>query len=142
MKPIERIAMYLNFKSISPHSFERNINLSNGYYSKQLKNLGSVGSDILIKIYHQFPDLNILWVLTGEGQMILGTASELGESEVRESGSEEFVVRYETESKRLKSLESDLERLNIVIKDKEKIIGLYEFMLNGDNRNALVGNAK
>ena len=142
MKPIERIAMYLNFKSISPHSFERNINLSNGYYSKQLKNLGSVGSDILIKIYHHFPDLNILWVLTGEGQMILGTASEVGESEVRESDSEEFVVRYETESKRMKTLESDLERLNIVIKDKEKIIGLYEFMLNGDNRNALVGHAK
>jgi hypothetical protein len=50
MKPIERISMYLQFRNISPHSFERKIKLSNGYYAKQLRNKGSVGSDILIKI--------------------------------------------------------------------------------------------
>jgi hypothetical protein len=137
MKPIERIAMYLNFKSISPHSFERNINLSNGYYSKQLKNLGSVGSDILIKIYNHFPDLNILWILTGEGQMILENQSDFSESQV-----DEYVVRYETENKKLKSLETDLEKLQIVLKDKEKIIGLYEFMLNGSNHKSTVLDAR
>lgn len=137
MKPIERIAMYLNFKSISPHAFERNINLSNGYYSKQLKNLGSVGSDILIKINNHFPDLNILWILTGEGQMINEEASEATESQV-----DEFVVRYESESKRMKMLEADLEKLSTVLKDKEKIIGLYEFMLNGSNHSSTVFDAK
>ncbi len=137
MKPIERIAMYLNFKSISPHSFERNINLSNGEYSKQLKNLGSVGSDILIKIYNHFPDLNILWILTGEGQMILENQSDFSESQV-----DEYVVRYETENKKLKSLETDLEKLQIVLKDKEKIIGLYEFMLNGSNHKSTVLDAR
>ena len=63
--------MYLQFRAITPHSFERKIHLSNGYFSKQIKHLGSVGSDILVKIHDSYPELNMLWVLTGEGQMIL-----------------------------------------------------------------------
>ena len=70
MKPIERIEIFMHFKKISPHAFEQKIDLSNGYFSKQLKNLGSVGSDILIKIYLAYPELDILWILTGEGQML------------------------------------------------------------------------
>lgn len=137
MKPIERIAAYLHFKSISPHSFERNIHLSNGYYAKQLKNLGSVGSDILIKIHNHFPDLNILWVLTGNGQMLLDDPLVLNTLQA-----EEFTVRYAPEHKKMKTLEADLEKLSILVKDKEKIIGLYEFMLSNNNHGNIVTNAK
>jgi hypothetical protein len=137
MKPIERIAVFLHFKSISPHSFERNIHLSNGYYAKQLKNLGSVGSDILIKIHDHFPDLNILWVLTGEGQMILEDASKVNNAIL-----DDFSFRYESENKKIKSMESDLEKLNTLIKDKEKIIGLYEFMLNTHNHATTIADIR
>lgn len=137
MKPIERIAVFLHFKSISPHSFERNIHLSNGYYAKQLKNLGSVGSDILIKIHDYFPDLNILWVLTGEGQMILEDASKVNNAIL-----DDFSFRYESENKKIKSMESDLEKLNTLIKDKEKIIGLYEFMLNTHNHATTIADIR
>jgi hypothetical protein len=137
MKPIERIAVYLHFKSISPHSFERNIHLSNGYYAKQLKNLGSVGSDILIKIHHHFPDLNILWVLTGSGQMILEDHLKLNSTQA-----DDFTIRYESENKKIKTMESDLEKLNTLIRDKEKIIGLYEFMLNNTNHAGTIADAR
>ena len=137
MKPIERIAVYLHFKSISPHSFERNIHLSNGYYAKQLKNLGSVGSDILIKIHHHFPDLNILWVLTGGGQMILEEHLKLNSTQA-----DDFTIRYESENKKIKTMESDLEKLNTLIRDKEKIIGLYEFMLNNNNHAGTISDAR
>jgi hypothetical protein len=137
MKPIERIAVYLQFKTISPHAFERNIHLSNGYYSKQLKNLGSVGSDILIKIHQHFPDLNILWVLTGDGQMLMEEANKVNSLQV-----DEFAFRYESENKKIKTMESDLEKLNTLIKDKEKIIGLYEFMLNNNNHASTISDAR
>ena len=137
MKPIERIAVYLQFKTISPHAFERNIHLSNGYYSKQLKNLGSVGSDILIKIHQHFPDLNILWVLTGDGQMLIEEANKVNSLQV-----DEFAFRYESENKKIKTMESDLEKLNTLIKDKEKIIGLYEFMLNNNNHASTISDAR
>ena len=130
MKPIERIAMYLQFRTISAHAFEKKIKLSNGYFSKQLKHLGSVGSDILIKIYLAYPELDILWILTGEGQMI---KPETNLSQVVSSNlAEDFTNKYTTENKRLKILENDFDKLQIALKDKEKIIGLYEFMLNGN----------
>jgi hypothetical protein len=130
MKPIERIAIYIHFKKISPHAFEKKIELSNGYFSKQLKHLGSVGSDILIRIHHAYTDIDILWVLTGEGQML---KDEMQHSQqIDDCILEDFTNKYANENKKLKKLESDFDQLQTNLSDKEKIIGLYEFMLNGN----------
>ena len=96
-----------------------------------------MGSDILIKIHNHFPDLNILWVLTGNGQMLLDDPLVLNTLQA-----EEFTVRYAPEHKKMKTLEADLEKLSILVKDKEKIIGLYEFMLSNNNHGNIVSNAK
>jgi hypothetical protein len=130
MKPIERIAIFIHFKKISPHAFEKKIELSNGYFSKQLRHLGSVGSDILIRIYQAYPDLDILWVLTGEGQML---KEEIQHSQqIDNCILEDFTNKYTNENKKLKKLENDFDQLQTSLSDKEKIIGLYEFMLNGN----------
>jgi hypothetical protein len=131
MKPIERIAMYLQFKSITPHAFEKKIKLSNGYFSKQFRNKGSVGSDILIKIHELYKDIDIMWVLTGEGQMLKDLSGLVHNSSP--SQVDEFSYKYETDNKKFKNLEDDLEKLNTVVKDKEKIISLYEFMINNNS---------
>jgi hypothetical protein len=137
MKPIERITIYLQFKSIAPYSFERKIRLSNGYVSKQLKHNGSVGSDILIRICEHYPDLNILWVLSGTGSMILEPDAAAVEPKV-----DEYVMQYEAHNTKLKTLEEDLERMTYRIRDKDKIIGLYEFMLNNKNHASIVGETR
>ena len=131
MKPIERISLYLQFKNISPHSFEKKIGLSNGYFSKQLRNLGSVGSDILIKIDEHYSDLNILWVLNGQGQMI-STNDDLSNTG-QSMQVDEYLNKYEVENKKIKNLEQDVEKLQVVIKDKDKIISLYEVIANKKN---------
>jgi hypothetical protein len=131
MKPIERISLYLQFKNISPHSFEKKIGLSNGYFSKQLRNLGSVGSDILIKIDEYYSDLNILWVLNGQGQMI-STNDDLSNTS-QSMQVDEYLNKYEVENKKIKNLELDVEKLQVVIKDKDKIISLYEVIANNKN---------
>ena len=130
MKPIERIAIFIHFKKITPHAFEQKIELSNGYFSKQLKHLGSVGSDILIRIHQTYTDLDILWVLTGEGQMIKEAGQQ--SQQIDDTILEEFTNKYTNENKKLKKLENDFDKLQTSLSDKEKIIGLYEFMLNGN----------
>ena len=100
MKPIERIQIFMHFKKISPHAFEQKIDLSNGYFSKQLKNLGSVGSDILIKIYLAYPELDILWILTGEGQML--KLAEQESQQIDDIILEDFTNKYTSENKKLK----------------------------------------
>lgn len=140
MKPIERIALFIHFKKISPHAFEQKIDLSNGYFSKQLKHLASVGSDILIKVYHAYPELDILWILTGEGQMLKDEVQK--SQQIDQIILEDFTNKYTSENKKLKKLEYDFDKLQNSLSDKEKIISLYEFMLNGNppitNSNSVV----
>ncbi|MCX6203176.1 MAG: hypothetical protein NTY43_02655 [Bacteroidetes bacterium] len=126
--------MYLQFRSISPHSFEKKIGLSNGYFKKQLRNLGSVGSDILIKIDSMYTELDILWVLTGQRQMITPPSDYLNDTNSMHV--DEFMSKYEAENRKMKTLESDVEKLQVVLKDKDKIISLYEVITSSKINSA------
>ena len=73
-------------------------------------------------------------MLNGQGQMIspLDVYQTLGQT----MQVDEYISKYEAENKKMKNLESDLEKLQIVIKDKDKIISLYEVIAN--NKTGLV----
>jgi hypothetical protein len=71
-KPLDRLFQFIEYIQSNPCAFERSINVSNGYFAKQKKN-GSMGSNILEKIHHQYKMLDIKWILTGEGQMLMHT---------------------------------------------------------------------
>ncbi|MDI9338510.1 MAG: hypothetical protein QM539_08805 [Alphaproteobacteria bacterium] len=86
MKPINRLKIFLDYANISFHSFEKINELSNGYIKKQLLNSGSIGSNIIEKIKINFPTLSIVWLLTGEGNMLLFESKKgiIKESEFKE----------------------------------------------------------
>lgn len=69
----KRIKRYIESKKISVSSFERAAGLSNGYLN-QLRNCPSATR--LERIASAFPDLNKDWLLTGEGDMIIGQRNE------------------------------------------------------------------
>lgn len=71
MKSTERLFQFLTYKGITKHKFERSIGLSNGYVYNQLKTKGAIGSDILNKIHLRYPELNILWIISGEDKMLI-----------------------------------------------------------------------
>ena len=85
----ERIKRYIESKKISVSSFERAAGLSNGYLN-QLRNCPSATR--LERIASAFPDLNKDWLLTGEGDMIIGQRNEttgipfMGEAEMVAAG--------------------------------------------------------
>ena len=62
----DRIKKYLEIKSITKYQFYKKIGLSNGFLDKP----GTIGCDKCEKIYYQFPDINIIWLLTGRGNML------------------------------------------------------------------------
>jgi len=66
----ERLKEYISFKNISEREFCRTINVV-GTFINNIKS--SVHPDKLHRITVQFPDLNIEWLLTGEGDMLKGT---------------------------------------------------------------------
>ena len=63
----ERIKQFIMFKNISTREFERQVGVSYGFIGNMSK---STSPEKITKISHCFPDLNIAWLLTGQGEML------------------------------------------------------------------------
>ena len=68
----ERLIKYLESKRISKAEFARIIGVSSSYIAAMRK---SIQPDKVAKISASFPDLNIQWLMTGEGTMIQNNQS-------------------------------------------------------------------
>lgn len=64
----ERLKKFIESKNITVSAFEGAIGASNGYVNSIYK---SVGLDKLLAIVEKFPDLNLNWLISGEGPMLL-----------------------------------------------------------------------
>lgn len=128
MRLIERLQDYLIYSNISAYAFERSCDLSNGYLGKQLKGKGSVGSDILEKIKEQYPDLSLVWLVTGKGKMLLSAPinASLGKQPAVMELNEEQQTYFASKDDVIKLLNRQLERMETMLTDKDKIIYLLE----------------
>lgn len=125
----QRLMDFLAFKKIGQGKFESMTKLSNGYINN-LKS--SIGSDKLQNIIYVFPDLNILWLLTGNGNMI--NSLEL-QNEVADPPTEYKVNIIDYKNKYLEVLEEIKNLSKETIKLQNKIITLQEgLILNNKKR--------
>lgn len=62
----ERILKYLEYKGISKTAFYRETGLSNGFLDKS----ANIRSDKIDIILNKYRDINLLWLITGEGEML------------------------------------------------------------------------
>ena len=63
---IERISQFREHLGIGQTAFEVNVGVAKGYFSK----VKTLGSDKIIGIYEKYPQLNIEWLITGNGYMV------------------------------------------------------------------------
>ncbi|WP_320052807.1 hypothetical protein [uncultured Acetobacteroides sp.] len=73
MGAIQRVLEYLENKGVSKYKFYKETGLSNGFLDKG-ENVGSDKCEIIISCYS---DLNLYWLITGKGEMLLGSQSSL-----------------------------------------------------------------
>jgi hypothetical protein len=122
MRIIDRLATYLEHKKITPYSFERICQVANGYLKKQQKGKGTVGSDILERIHKNYFDLDMVWLITGEGDML---ETDAGERRIKRLTLEEEKKFY-SKDEMIKFLQERVALLESSLADKEKIIALLE----------------
>ena len=62
----DRIIEYLEYKGISKYKFYKETGLSNGFLYKKW----TIGADKCEIIYSHYPDLNLEWLITGQGEKL------------------------------------------------------------------------
>ena len=70
IKTIDRLIQFINHAGLSAPQFDLSIGASNGYTLRMNKNRASIGSDVIENILRIYPQLNVVWLLTGEGTML------------------------------------------------------------------------
>lgn len=68
---IDRLRIFAKVKKGSILHFEVDLGFSEGYIKSIYQKSSALGVDKLVQIYTVFPELNIKWLLTGEGEMLL-----------------------------------------------------------------------
>ena len=63
----DRLLEFVAYTKLSKRKFQEKIGVSNSY----IQNISEgIGADVLNRITIQFPELNNVWLLTGEGSML------------------------------------------------------------------------
>lgn len=70
IKTIDRLWQFIQHAGLSARQFDLSIGASNGYTLRMRKNHASIGSDVIETILRTYPQLNVVWLLTGEGEML------------------------------------------------------------------------
>ncbi len=74
-KTIDRLILFIKELGVSARQFDISIGTANGYILRMHKNNASVGSDVIEKIISIYPQINLVWLITGKGDMFLDKAS-------------------------------------------------------------------
>ncbi len=67
MNAKDRLLIFIEHLGIGQGAFEKECEISNGYINN---NKGSFGSNIVNRIHVKYPELNLVWLTTGEGEML------------------------------------------------------------------------
>ena len=70
-KTINRIMKVIKHLGISARQFDISIGTANGYILRMEKNNASVGSDVIERIVKTYPQVNLVWLITGKGNMLI-----------------------------------------------------------------------
>lgn len=115
---IERIYQLIDYKKDSVYKISKEIGVSNGYFSKTKAKNGSVGGDIIEKIVNYYTDVNVEWLITGEGPML-----KQEQKSQTNTPDDKYLKLLEEHNKTLKEQLKDKEA---IIKEKEEKEALYK----------------
>lgn len=107
----QRLIELCDALNITPNSFSQRIGKSRSFIKGITKD---IGSDALREIYLTFPEVNILWIITGEGDKFL-------KNDVSLSNNENLTSYLKEENKELKEEMKRLIKENAILSAKVEL---------------------
>lgn len=137
----DRLTTYLKHARVTKVEFGRRIGVSNSYVTSMRK---SMQPDKAEKIAAEFPDLNIEWLMTGEGEMLKPKSAADGEPPIT-TGEGSVLInsggsRVDTNSGAViyKALDEIAEQRKLTAKAHEQIdrlLAIIDRLTSGVNNN-------
>lgn len=122
---LQRLKQFIDVKGLTIASFEKSIGMSNASFGKSLKNNGAIGSDKLENILSVYTEINPIWLLTGQGEMLTGAPTSV--SAPQEADGSFLYNMYKEEKAENKELIEQVGALKQTIRQlEEKIAGLQQ----------------
>ena len=126
MRRIDRFDNYMKTKGLNDNKVTVQLGLSIGTLGKSRKEGRDLSNKVLNKILDFYTDLDRVWLLTGEGEMLKGSTVQTtyGDNSPNINGNDINIATSETAvlKERIKALEA-------VLAEKERLIKLYEKIL-------------
>ena len=115
MNIFDRILQFIDFKGLSKNEFSKIMGLSNSYMTKMGVNKGNIGSQIIEKIVRIYPEINLSWLITGDGEMLVSENKNNQESmDCKKCGIKNDLTRYQRD---LERYQKEIEYLNKQLND-------------------------
>lgn len=80
-KITHRLCKYMEYKGLNPNNITVDAGLSVGLIGKAIKNSAGLNSDTIEKILHAYIDLNPIWFVLGEGEMLKPNVKDMSQFE-------------------------------------------------------------
>jgi hypothetical protein len=90
----DRLKEFLSFNKIGRNRFEEKIGVAYGYMSSKSK---TITSDVIENLSKEYPTINLIWLITGEGEMINTTNREYSDVNI-DTGVGEMTKKSEEET--------------------------------------------
>ena len=108
-RKVDRLLEYLEFKGITENRATTECQLSQGLIYQAKSGKSDLGAKAIEKILLTYLDINRVWLLTGEGEMLIGSAKPDKPTEIQPA-SDNSLVEYL--QRKMKELEGKIEKLN------------------------------
>lgn len=138
---LQRLKQFIDVKGLTIASFEKSIGMSNASFGKSLKNNGAIGSDKLENILSVYTEINPIWLLTGQGEMLAGASTSV--SAPQEADSSFLYNMYKEKEAKIEAQAEQIGALKQQVKTLEKQLedlGFGEIVLS--QQEASVGSTR